>query len=122
MEHLEFYARQKSNPILVSCSKNIEEGVWRNSEKYSIDTNDIETIYDGGLDCCACGCEGTYTEPSDLVEFERLLKVFESSTKDYDVIHATYYDGDLNNIFEIATNGRFGIRLYVKKKGEKCIK
>jgi len=98
MENLEFYA-----------------GIWRNSEKYSIDTNDIETIYDGGLDCCACGCEGTYTEPSDLVEFERLLKVFESSTKDYD---ATYYDGDLNNIFEIATNGRFGIRLYVKKKGE----
>ena len=118
MENLEFYARQKSNPVLVSCSKNIEEGIWRNSEKYSIDTNDIETIYNGGLDCCACGCEGTYTEISDLVEFERLLKVFESSTKDYDVIHATYYDGDLNNVFEIATNGRFGIRLYVKKKGE----
>ena len=109
MEHLEFYARQESNSI---------EGIWRNSEKYSIDTNDIETIYDGALDCCACGCEGTYTEPSDLVDFERLLKVFESSTKDYDVTHATYYDGDLNNIFEVATNGRFGIRLYVKKKGE----
>ena len=77
MKKLEFYATQKIG------------------KQYSINPDDIETIYDGGLDCCACGCEGTYTEPSDLVEFERLLKVFESSTKDYD---ATYYDGDLNNI------------------------
>jgi len=95
---------------------------YATGKQHSINTSDIEMIYNGALDCCACGCEGTYTEPSDLVEFERLLKVFESSTKDYDVIHATYYDGDLNNIFEIATNGRFGIRLYVKKKGKKCIK
>ena len=97
MKKLEFYATQELG------------------KRHSIDPDDIDMIYNGALDCCACGCEGTYTEPSDLVEFERLLKVFESSTKDYD---ATYYDGDLNNIFEIETKEGFGIRLYLKKKGE----
>jgi len=100
MKKLEFYATQELG------------------KRHSIDPDDIDMIYNGALDCCACGCEGTYTEPSDLVEFERLLKVFESKA----YLQPTYYDGDLNNIFEIATNGRFGIRLYVKKKGEKCIK
>jgi len=96
MKKLEFYATQELG------------------KQHSIDPDDIDMIYNGALDCCACGCEGTYTEPSDLVEFERLLKVFESKA----YLQPTYYDGDLNNIFEIATNGRFGIRLYVKKKGE----
>ena len=97
MKKLEFYATQELG------------------KQHSIDPDNIEKIYYGGLHCCACGCEGTYTYPSDLVEFGRLLKVFESSTKDYD---ATYYDGDLNNIFEIETKEGFGIRLYLKKKGE----
>ena len=96
MENLEFYATQELG------------------KQYSINPDDIDMIYNGALDCCACGCEGTYTEPSDLVEFERLLKVFESKA----YLEPTYYDGDLNNIFEIAINGRFGIRLYIKKKGE----
>ena len=96
MKKLEFYATQKVG------------------KRHSIDPDDIDMIYNGALDCCACGCEGTYTEPSDLAEFERLLKVFESKA----YLQPTYYDGDLYNIFEIAINGRFGIRLYVKKKGE----
>jgi len=93
MKKLEFYATQKVG------------------KRHSIDPDDIDMIYNGALDCCACGCEGTYTEPSDLAEFERLLKVFESKA----YLEPTYYDGDLNNIFEIAVNGRFGIRLYIKK-------
>jgi len=87
-------------------------------KQYSINPDDIETIYHGALDCCACGCEGTYTEPAELVEFQRYLDVFERDS----LKPITFYDFDNQLVFELPTNERYGLRLYVKKKGEKCIK
>ena len=94
MKKLEFYATQELG------------------KQHSINPDDIEKIYNGALDCCACGCEGTYTYPSDLIEFERQLKIFVSQSRGWTV---GCYDYDNQVIFELKINGRFGIRLYVKK-------
>ena len=102
MENLEFYATQELG------------------KQYSINPDDIDMIYNGALDCCACGCEGTYTYPAELVEFQRYIDIFQRDS----LKPITFHDFDDKLVFELPTtnNGRFGIRLYVKKKGEKCIK
>ncbi len=98
MKNLEFYATQKIG------------------KQYSINPDDIEKIYYGGLCCCACGCEGTYTYPAELVEFQRYIDVFERDS----LKPITFYDFDDCLCFELPTtsNERYGLRLYVKKKGE----
>ena len=92
MEKLEFYATGK---------------------QHSINTSDIEMIYNGALDCCACGCAGTYTEPSDPAEFQRYMDIFKRDSLNPIIFH----DFDNQLVFELPINERYGMRLYVKKKG-----
>ena len=93
--------------------KKLEFYATKEVENYlSLSISDIEKIYKGMLDCCACGCEGTYTYPSDSLDFGLLLEQFKLRRNKVKLTYYDYQDGSI--VVELRTTEKYGLRLYFK--------
>lgn len=83
--------------------------------KFEIDLYKIEKVYDGQLDCCACGCGGEYYDLRNIEKIKNaMLEVKNASEHDLSYIEwDTHYCIDYKK--HSNSNGVFGLRLYIYK-------
>ena len=95
---------------------------------FNIEFGDIVNVYKGQLNCCRCGCQGTYYKPDedeDMIKMGMKLMQQYSERRDEEVKYEVFND---ELYFEIHTDTRFdtheeypeemGWGFYLKKTDE----